>query len=219
MENEKILHLQSFLLHWFAGEGRSFPWRNSSASNYEIILAEILLQRTKAGTVAKYLPLFLKKYPSWEILSEATETDLQHSLLPFGLNNLKAKRLWMLAQEVKNLNGRLPDKKDEVRELSLFGQYTLNAFELFVLRRPAPLLDVNMARFLERYFEPKTLKDYRYDKKLIQLAVAVTNHQKSKEINWAILDFASLVCIKRNPRCGACALFNTCTYYQSISKK
>jgi A/G-specific adenine glycosylase len=219
MKNEKIAHLQAFLLHWFAGEGRSFPWRNPGASNYEIILAEILLQRTKAGTVAKYLPFFLEKYPSWERLSEATEVELKHSLFPFGLNNLKAKRLWMLAQEVRNLNGRLPDEKDIVRELSLFGNYTLNAFELFVLRKPAPLLDVNMARFLERYFEPKILKDYRYDKRLNQLAVAVTNHQKSKEINWAILDFASLVCTKRNPRCCTCPLFKTCTFYQSISKK
>lgn len=218
MEHEKIQYLQSFLLKWFASEGRFFPWRKAGASNYEIILAEILLQRTKAGTVAKYLPLFLEKYPSWEKLGEATEVELRNSLFPFGLNNLKARRLWMLAQEVKNLNGHLPDEKDMVRELSLFGQYTLNAFELFVLRRPAPLLDVNMARFLERYFEPRTLKDYRYDKKLNQLAAAVTNHPNSKEINWAILDFASLICIKRNPRCNACTLLNTCNYYQYISK-
>lgn len=216
MQADKVGKFQELLLDWFARHGRAFPWRRENVGNFELIVSEILLQRTKADNVAKYGRQFFDRFSSWEALGEASEEQLQEALRPFGLHNLKARRLYLLAQELKQRNGILPKEKDMVRELSLFGQYTTNAFELFVLKKPAALLDVNMARLLERYFEPRTLKDYRFDKKLNSLAATVTNHPKSREINWAILDFAALICTKRQPDCPKCPLFADCNYRKSF---
>ncbi len=64
---------------------RDFPWRRSGISNYELILTEILLQRTNAETVSKYYDVFFNKYPDWEHLLAASIEDLEQIFKPLGL--------------------------------------------------------------------------------------------------------------------------------------
>jgi A/G-specific adenine glycosylase len=97
------------------------------------------------------------------------------------------------------------------------GQYIANAAMLFGKHAAEPLLDVNMARVLERYFGPRTLADIRYDPYLQSLARWVISGSNPVRLNWAILDFAAAVCIVRNPSCGSCPLSSECEYYQGTS--
>ncbi|WP_159519423.1 HhH-GPD family protein [Sunxiuqinia indica] len=208
-----IEFFQKMLLHWYAENGRSFPWRNKSASNYVLIISEVFLQRTKAETVARFLPSFLKKYPSWKQLGEANEEELQEVLRPIGLYKQRGTRLYQLAQELKKKKGRFPKKRNQVEDLAMMGQYITNAFELYVLKKKAPLLDVNMARLLERFFGERKMADIRHDPYLQTLAYRVVDTEKSREINWAILDFGALVCRKIAPKCYICSLSKKCKYY------
>ena len=210
--DQKILFFQSELLKWFEINQRDFPWRKKSMSNYQYIIAEVLLQRTKAETVAKFYPLFIVKYPSWKKLCQATESDLQDFLKPIGLYKQRGKRLYDLAQEMKKRSGRLPQKRSQFEELSMVGQYIANAYELFILNRPSPLLDVNMARVLERFFGPRIKVDIRHDSYLQDLSRKVVSHSKSKELNWAILDFAALVCTSQKPNCQECIVSKNCPF-------
>lgn len=205
-----IEFFQDTLLEWYSKNGRSFPWRRKFASNYELIISEIFLQRTKAETVSKFLLLFLNKYPSWERLGEATEEELVEILEPIGLSNQRGKRLYKLAQELKKRQYQFPIERNQVADLPMMGQYITNAFELYILKKKSPLLDVNMARLLERFFGERKMADIRHDPYLQTLAYRVVNVEKSKELNWAILDFASLVCKKQNPECRNCPLFSSC---------
>jgi len=214
-ESNKIIFFQTELLTWFKTNGRQFLWRKSSVSNYVRIISEILLQRTKAETVNKYLPIFLKKYPSWNQLGNATEMELIETLKPLGLSNQRGKRLHKLSQELKKRNGVFPKEKSLVEEMPMMGQYITNAFELFVLKRPSPLLDVNMARVLERFFGPRKLADIRYDPYLQELSKRVTTHDEIVPINWAILDFAALICKAHRPICEKCLIFKNCKYYSN----
>lgn len=214
ISNSQIEYFQNKILEWYSENGRHFPWRNPSATNYEKIISEVLLQRTKAETVAKFFPTFLKKYPSWRQLGNATEAELKETLKPLGLYNQRGSRLYNLAQEMKKRNGRFPDSRDMVEEISMMGQYITNAYELFILNKPSPLIDVNMARVLERYFGPRKLADIRYDPYLQELSKEVVEHQNAKKINWAILDFAANVCKKRTPICNNCKLKTFCNYLQ-----
>lgn len=207
-----IEFFQSRLLEWYSKNGRKFPWRNRSATNYELIISEVFLQRTKAETVSRFLPVFLKKYSSWKQLGEATEEELKEIIKPLGLYNQRGKRLYQLAQELKIRSGRFPKERNQVEDLPMMGQYIANAFELYILKKKAPLLDVNMVRLLERFFGERQMVDIRHDPYLQTLAYRVVNVEKSKEINWAILDFATLVCKERNPMCMDCLFVNTCTH-------
>lgn len=63
-----------------------------------------------------------------------------------------------------------------------------------------------MARLLERFFGKRRLSDIRYDPYLQTLAYKVVNVENSEEMNWAILDYASLICKKNFPRRALCII-------------
>ncbi len=212
IDESKIEFFQNELLKWFTGNGRDFPWRKKSATNYELIISEVFLQRTKAETVAKFLPVFLKKYPNWKRLGEATEYELQDILKPIGLYKQRGRRLYKLAQELKKRKGRFPKNRNEVEEIPMMGQYITNAYELYVLKKKSPLLDVNMARLLERFFGERTKADIRYDPYLQTLAHRVITTEHTIHLNWAILDYSSMVCNTRRPLCDDCIIRKKCCY-------
>lgn len=213
-----IEYFQENLLHWYLDNGRTFLWRNKSATNYELIISEVFLQRTKAEAVSKFLMSFLKQYPSWNQLGEATEVELQEITKPLGLYKQRGSRLYKLSQELKKRNGRFPKERNQVAEFPMMGQYITNAYELYVLKKKSPLLDVNMARLLERFFGKRKLADIRHDPYLQTLAYRVVDIEKSKELNWAILDYASLICKKIKPKCSNCLIYSKCKLFNTKSK-
>ena len=207
-----IEFFQDKLLAWYQANGRTFLWRNKSASNYELIISEVFLQRTKVETVSHFLPNFLNHYPSWKQLGDATEFELQEIIRPLGLYKQRGSRLYKLAQELKKRKGRFPRERNQVTEIPMMGQYITNAYELYVLKKRSPLLDVNMARLLERFFGKRKMADIRNDPYLQTLAYRVVNIEQSKELNWAILDYASLVCRKQKPNCSNCLIATKCRF-------
>jgi A/G-specific adenine glycosylase len=218
IRKEKIEFFRSNILQWFRGKGRNFLWRNKSATGYEKIMAEVLLQRTKAETVAKFYPGILKKYPNWKRLGTAAIEELEVDLKPFGLHKQRAKRVFQLAGEMKKRKGRLPKNYEEIKTIPMFGQYITNAVMLLVYEKPYPLLDVNMSRVLERFFGPRDTSDIRYDPYLQDLAYKIIDVPEPGVINWAILDFAAAVCKARNPVCEGCPLNRKCKFYRENRK-
>jgi A/G-specific adenine glycosylase len=77
-----LLWFRQALLTWFDVQGRSFPWRKPRRSSYEILVAEILLQRTTAAKVAQAYNAFLVRYPSWSELAHTASEDLEEHLKP-----------------------------------------------------------------------------------------------------------------------------------------
>ncbi len=220
MENiNEIKFFRKKLLEWFYINKRDFPWRKESISNYELIMSEILLQRTKAETVSKYYDTFFNRYPNWEKISTATLEDLQDILRPLGLYKHRGKRLFKIIEEYNYKNGNLPKKPNELNESALGTLYVSNAYELFILNRRAPLLDVNMARVLSRFFNPKIVKDVRNEKELQGFAKTVINVKDCKELNWAILDFAAIVCKSNKPDCANCPLKSKCKFFSQETEQ
>lgn len=211
----KIIYLQDNLLSWFQTNGRSFPWRKKNLTQYQIIIAEVLLQRTKAETVSKFFPQFISSFPNWQSLVDAPIEDIETYLKPVGLYKQRAKRLHDLANEMVRRKGRLPKERSELEQIPFLGQYIANSIELIIFKQASPLLDVNMARVLERFFGERKMADIRYDPYLQELAKEVVNIPDSKELNWAILDFAALVCKATKPLCNSCIINSKCVYYKT----
>jgi A/G-specific adenine glycosylase len=106
---------------------------------------------------------------------------------------------------------RFPLSRREIEALPGVGQYIANAILCFCHRKPQPLLDVNMARVVERYFGPRKKADIRYDPYLQELTTHIVRPDCNR-INWAILDFGALVCKSRKPLCSICPLFDNCCF-------
>ncbi len=209
----RIVLFQEKLLAWFQHSGRHhFAWRKERLSSFEIVIAEVLLQRTKAETIEKFYPGFLTNFPNWETIANADIHLLEDQLKPVGLYRQRAKRLKALAVEMVRRKGVFPVEREALEQIPFLGQYIVNAIELQIFNKPSPLVDVNMARVLERYFGKRHMADIRYDPYLQSLATRVVEHPRSKEINWAILDFAAIICQARRPKCETCLLSTTCTF-------
>ncbi len=210
IQQNSLLEFRRNLLVWYASNGRNFPWRQSSASKYKLVISELLLQRTRAKTVASFFDTFIRQYPSWKKLAEANESEIGQVIQPIGLWKRRAQTLKQLAIVMVKRNGRFPRTKAEAEALPGVGQYIANAILLLCHEEAQPLLDVNMARVLERVFGPRKLADIRYDPYLQDLAFEVVQCQEAKELNWAILDLAASKCLPRKPRCNTCPLDAMC---------
>jgi adenine-specific DNA glycosylase len=112
---EHIPWLRRRLLSWFEQSGRSFPWREPGRTPYEVVVAEILLQRTTAAGVARSYPEFIERYPSWTALAQAPPGDLEHALRPLGLWRHKARALGHLAQSIEEHGAPCPTRAQSWR--------------------------------------------------------------------------------------------------------
>lgn len=207
------------LLTWFRLQGRNFPWRESGRTAYEILIAEILLQRTTAAKVAQAYNAFLKRYPSWSSLANTSPEDLQERLKPLGLWLQKSLVFRSLAKTIEERGNSLPASRAELEQLPGIGQYIATAVLLTFYKQPEPLVDVNMARVLERFFGPRKLADIRYDPYLQTLAHRIVNTENSLQVNWAILDLGALVCRNGTPLCRQCPLRAQCNFYKQSATR
>ena len=197
---------------WFELEGRSFPWRNKSSTNYHKIVCEILLQRTRAETVSSVYQDFFKAFPSWNKIANASIEKIEKNLKPLGLWKKRARSLQSLAKVLQESRGRFPDSREEIDKLPAVGQYVGNSIELFIYGRPLPLLDTNMSRVIERYFRTRELADIRHDPWLQELSKTIITHGVDPvKLNWSILDLGGTICVPITPRCHACPIRRGCS--------
>ncbi len=139
-EKRKITHLREDLLGWFSRYGRNLPWRSARASEFEQICVEVLLQRTRAETVAAMYPAFFAQYKTWSDLADASIRELEENLKPIGLWRRRAISIKGLATYAAGHDGRFPTVPRELGEVPGVGQYVMNAILLFqhgaVARQP-----------------------------------------------------------------------------------
>lgn len=212
ISSQTAVAVRRALLRWFGEYGRDFPWRREGAGLYQLILAELLLQRTRAETVAAYFGEFIARFPNWKAIAGSTVEEIGELLKPIGLWRRRAASLHALATEMGARGGEFPGKRVEVETLPGVGQYIANSILLFSAGRAEPLLDVNMARVLERLFGPRKLADIRDDPHLQSISRSIVRGKRSASVNWAILDLAAIICTIKNPRCPSCPLRNICRY-------
>ncbi len=210
--SQRIRAFRQRLMKWYDSVGRSLPWRFANAGPYERVVTEVLLQRTRAETVATFYERFFATFPDWPQLAAASPKQLRSFLKPIGLWRRRATSLHKLANAVLEVGKILPKDRMQLETLPAVGQYVASAALLFYHNKPEPLLDAGMARVLERHFGDRVLADIRYDPYLQRLSRRVVKSSRSAEVNWAILDLAALVCKTSNPLCASCPVQATCEF-------
>lgn len=216
---EKVTWFRRRLRNWFKNNHRNFPWREPTRTPYEVLIAEIMLRRTKADTVARFYTEFLKKYPDFAHLSKANTRNLQKLIKPLGLWRQKAPVFLAIAKFVSENNGQLPSTREELESFSHIGQYISSVILTTFHGKAEPFIDVNTARVVDRFFGPRKIVDIRYDPYLKAISKEIVkNKRESLQLNWAILDFAALVCKAINPLCSKCPMESQCLYAQNLEK-
>lgn len=200
------------IIEWFSENGRDFSWRKKDYPLYRVMVSELLLQRTRAETVDRFIESFFELYPDWRAIAHSESANLEKALKPFGLWQRRAATLRKLATEINSRGGTLPASPEELGMLPGLGPYIVNAVLLYREKSPEPLLDGSMARLLERYFGSRGLVDIRDDPFLNTVARRVLQESEVSpmSLNWAMLDVAAKICTPSSPRCDCCPLTKRC---------
>lgn len=209
----KLAVFSSLLLKWYFEENkRTFPWRKSH-DPYQILIAEIMLQRTKAEQVAPIFLSFIKKFPSPHELSEASISEIKMFFSKLGLI-WRAEKVKHLGEAlVQNYNGRIPEQRNQLMLLPGVGEYVADAVLCFAFNKNVAIIDSNVCRVLRRVFNLKTRSEARRDRLYRETATCLIPDGKCKEFNWALIDHASSICTPKNPKCIKCPLRTICDFY------
>jgi A/G-specific adenine glycosylase len=189
---------------WFRRAGRDFPWRHWR-DGYRLAVTEILLQRTQATTVARFIIGFLEKYPDAQSLASADAQELELDLLPLGIHRRRAAALRGLGVSLTSQPEVAWEDRPGV------GQYVSRAIAVGMNDERVPMVDSNFVRILRRAFGGTWMADYRYDLRLQTLATAIVQAGSgSREVNWAVLDVGALICRPQRPSCYECPIHLLC---------
>jgi A/G-specific adenine glycosylase len=196
------------LLRWGEANRRSFPWRETN-DPFRILVAEILLQRSRGTTVAGVFDRLFERWPDARSLSKARTPSIASVIRPLGLVK-RAATLKALAGAVDR--GGVPDTLDELLELPGVGRYAASATLAVAFERSAPVVDGVSARVYRRYFGLDGNVPASSDGALWEAVHRVTPRTHLREWNWAVLDLAALVCLPKIPRCEECPLRDRCAW-------
>jgi A/G-specific adenine glycosylase len=202
--------LRRRVLAWFEEHGRSFPWR-ATDDPYAVLMAELLLQRTRADLVPKTFGRFLETYPDAHALAAADPADVVDTLRPLGFLHRSARLPTLARALVERHGGDVPTDEDDLRSLPGVGRYVANAVLVVAFGRRRPLLDPNVIRLLERALgisSPRARP--RDDVTLWETLIELLPRRRSREFALGLIDLGAVVCVPRRPRCFACPLRERC---------
>jgi A/G-specific adenine glycosylase len=216
VEPAKIEEFRKRIIEWYEVHGdKQLPWR-SAGSDWEVLVAPLLLRKTTTKQVAEIYMEFIRRYPSPEALLRASEEEVRELIKPLGIEHQRSKHLIALAREiVRRFGGQVPCDKERLKELPGVGDYIASEVLLVACGQPEPLLDRNMIRVVERVFEVKSSKKRPHtDEALWRFAKTIVpaDPEQAKKFNYGVLDFARKICTARTPKCFACPLRDICFF-------
>jgi len=212
------MNLRYELLNWFAEHGRSFSWRQGSTP-FEVLIAEVLLKRTTAAAVQRFIPIFLARYPDPFALNESTTDELKVFLAPLGLSMQRAVQLKNLVEVlIRDHDGQVPPGLTQLLALPGVGPYIASAVRCYAFRKIEAPVDTNVARILVRLHNISPSRyEARRSPEIWELAREFVGQDTKtvREMNWALLDLGAQICTAREPICDGCPLSIGCHFAQT----
>lgn len=206
---EKTREFVKRVLTWGKTHRRLFPWRETS-NPYKVLIAEVMLHRTKAEQVLPIYSSFIKKFPNSETLANTTVDRIEKEIKSLGLS-YRASRLKRIGELlVERHKGQVPSDYKSLRELPGVGPYIANAVLCFAFGQKRPILDTNVVRVISRFFGIPISSDPHKNKSLWNLMDQIVPQTEAREFNLTVLDLAALVCKAKKPEHNRCPLTDIC---------
>ena len=214
------------ILHWYNNNKRILPWRINGPRNkkeYYILVSEFMLQQTQVKTVIPYFTKFVSKIQNLKALSECNEKKVLKLWEGLGYYR-RAKNLRKTAKFlVKNCEGKLPKKFEEIIKLPGVGEYTANSLSALAHNKACIPVDGNVKRVFSRLFLIYE-SNKNFHKEVKKITNKLPNTKRNADLAEALMEFGATVCKPKIPLCGICNLKNYCKFYNkkiynSVKKK
>ncbi len=216
LNKDLLSKFPALLLQWNRRYNtRKMPWKGEK-DPYKIWLSEIILQQTRVEQGWKYYEKFITTFPDINKLAAAKDEKVYKMWEGLGYYS-RCKNLIETARFIsKKLNGKFPDKFEDIIFLKGVGNYTASAIASFAYGLPYAVVDGNVFRVLSRVFGIKKPVDDSEGKKLFsQLAFELLDKKKPGIYNQALMDFGAVICKPQNPVCKDCILKDHCFAYKN----
>jgi A/G-specific adenine glycosylase len=207
---EVIRKTRTILFRWGKLNFQDYPWRYTE-NKWHSLVAEILLQRTRANNVIPVYHEFIKIFPEPKDITVSSIQSIRKVIYPLGLS-WRAEHLKSLGKELVMRNNEIPKELVELKKLPGVGDYVGSAWLSFHGEQRAVLIDANIVRWLCRIENEEIGPETRRKKWVRDVIEKITPKKNWKDFNFALLDFSMLICSKK-PKCEVCPFsLRICSY-------
>jgi A/G-specific adenine glycosylase len=202
------------LLAWFDRQQRDLPWRKQR-TRYRIWVSEIMLQQTQVVTVIDYFQRFVTRFPSVRHLAAAEESEVLKLWEGLGYYR-RARQMHAAAGLIMSRHaGRFPDTLDEVLALPGIGRYTASAILSIADDQPLPVLEGNTLRVYSRLLNwQEDVTRSASQRHLWDFAASLVSRHRPGDLNQALMELGSEVCVTGQPRCLLCPVARHCVAFR-----
>lgn len=172
-----------------------------------------MLHRTKADQVVPVYQEFIKNYPDIDSLANAGAIEINKVTEHLGLHWRSSHFIESARYIDVNYSRELPDDREKLLKIPGVGDYIAGAILTVCFNKPEYVVDSNIARFINRYYNLKLNGEIRRKKKIIELAKNLFNYKNTRNLLFALLDFTASICKPTKPACEICALNKKCKYF------
>jgi A/G-specific adenine glycosylase len=216
LEHFPVQTLRNDLLSWWCHGKRHFPWRGT-CNPYRVLVAEVLLHRTRAEQVVSLYDLFLVRFPNIQALAKSTPDELLQLFHSAGLQ-WRWKLLHAMAVDLETrFNGQIPDDFVQLTSLPGVSHYIASAVRCFAFGHPEVMLDTNTVRITSRLFGLPITDSSRRSRLFRDILQSLIDADNPRDFNFALIDLAATICMAKSSLHHECPLRNSCRFYQQTT--
>ena len=183
---------------------------------YELIVAVVLSAQCTDKRVNMVTPKLFEAFPNIESLAASNSDAVFNYIRSISYPNNKAKHLVGLANMLlKDFNGTVPEKVEDLVKLPGVGRKTANVIASVIYNQPTMAVDTHVFRVSARIGLSSNAKTPLQTE--TQLMKYIPKELVPKAHHWLILH-GRYTCLARNPQCEQCGISEFCKFYSSKVK-
>ena len=174
---------------------------------YQLIVAVILSAQCTDKRVNMHTPAFFLRFPTPELLAEASFEEVYDLIKSISFPNNKARHLIGMAKMlVADSGGEVPSETQQLEKLPGVGRKTANVVASIIYNKPVIAVDTHVFRVSHRLGFSKGKTPLEVEKDLNKL---IPEEERAIAHHWLILH-GRYICTARTPKCGACPIREFC---------
>jgi A/G-specific adenine glycosylase len=202
--------IQEGVFSWTSSNIARYPWRRVGSNPYEVLIGEILIEKTTYAVATRVYGSFLRHFPSFSAFAEANEDELARAL---DFSSLKRHGTFIksvIRDLLKKGIAGVPKDSYALRALGLQA-HNVNAIMCFGYGLHLAVIDSNVSRMLSRLFRDNLPSQPSLG--LIQaMGEALLPDFNAAQYNASLLDWAEQICTFARPLCVQCSVMDVCDH-------
>jgi len=185
--SQEIRTFQDCIWQFYQAHGRSFEWRHVQ-DPYQIVVSEIMLQQTQTHRVAQKFSAFIKAFPTFDTLAQASLQEVLFYWQGLGYNRRGLYLQHIAKKIIDEYNGQLPNDPAILVNFPGIGPATASSICAFAFNRPTVFIETNI-RTVYIYFFFASTHDKVADKQLIPIIEQTVDTTNPREWYYALMDY------------------------------